>query len=76
MICDKIAKAAQLSRDNYIYRNQPEKFKVCSTCGTKLLRDSRNFIKKQNSKDGLAARCKMCDKKIRDKKKEEGKKNG
>ena len=71
MICDKIAKTAQLSLDNYIYRNQPEKFKVCSTCGTKLLRDSRNFIKKQNSKDGLSARCKMCDKEIRDRKKEE-----
>lgn len=71
MICDKIAKAAQLSLDNYIYRNQPEKFKVCSTCGKKLLRDSRNFIKKQNAKDGLSARCKHCDKKIRDQKKKE-----
>lgn len=75
MICDKIAKAAQLSFDEWIYRNQPEKFKVCSTCGTRLLRDSRNFIKKQNSKDGLSARCKHCDKRIRDsKKKERGKK--
>ena len=44
---------------------------VIPTCGTKLLRDSRNFIKKQNSKDGLSARCKMCDKEIRDRKKEE-----
>ena len=70
MICDKIAKTAQLSLDSWIYKDQPEKFKVCSTCGTKLLRDSRNFIKKQNSKDGLSARCKVCDKKIRDSKKE------
>lgn len=71
MICDKIAKAAQLSLDEFIYRKQPEKFKVCSTCGEKLLRDPRNFIKKQNAKDGLSARCKVCDKEIRDKKKKE-----
>lgn len=69
MICAKIAKTAQLAKDEFIYRNQPEKFKVCSTCGTKLLRDQRNFIKKQNSKDGLSARCKECDKRIRDLKK-------
>ena len=69
MICSQIAKAAEIARDEWIYRFQPEKFKVCSTCGTKLLRDTRNFIKKQNSRDGLAARCKMCDKRIRDEKK-------
>lgn len=69
MICSQIAKAAEITRDEWIYRFQPEKFKVCSTCGTKLLRDTRNFIKKQNSRDGLAARCKMCDKRIRDEKK-------
>lgn len=70
MICDKIAKTAQLSLDSWTFKNQPEKFKVCSTCGERLLRDSRNFIKKQNAKDGLSARCKHCDKKIRDSKKE------
>lgn len=69
MICTQIAKAAEIARDEWIYRFQPEKFKVCSTCGTRLLRDTRNFIKKQNSRDGLAARCKMCDKRIRDEKK-------
>lgn len=69
MICDRIAKAAQLSLDEWVYRDQPEKFKVCSTCGTKYLRDTRNFIKKQTSKDGLSARCKYCDKEIRDRKK-------
>lgn len=69
MICDKIAKAAQLSYDEWVYKDQPEKFKVCSTCGTRYLRDLRNFIKKQNSKDGLSARCKNCDKRIRDEKK-------
>lgn len=72
MICAKIAQAAQLSLDEFIYRNQPDKFKICSTCGKTLLRDPRNFIKKQNSKDGLSARCKDCDKKLRDEKKGEG----
>ena len=69
MICGQIAKAAEIAYDEFRFKDQPEKFKVCSTCGMKLLRDNRNFIKKQNSKDGLAARCKMCDKKIRDEKK-------
>ena len=70
MICGQIARTAEIARDEWIYRNQPEKFKVCSTCGRRLLRDNRNFIKKKNSNDGLAARCKMCDKEIREKKKE------
>ena len=74
MICTQIARAAQLSLDEFNNRNNPEKFKVCSTCGKKLLRDSRNFIKKQNSKDGLAARCKSCDKIAREKRKMEKKK--
>ena len=69
MICAQIAKTAEIARDEWLYRNQPEKFKVCSTCHQKLLRDTRNFIKKQNARDGLAARCKMCDKRIRDEKK-------
>jgi len=73
MICEKIAKAAQLSLDEFNFRDKPEMFKVCSTCGCRMLRDSRNFVKKQNSKDGLSARCKSCDKEIRDKKKEEEK---
>lgn len=73
MICDRIAKVAQLSLDEWTYRNQPDKFKVCSTCGIRYLRDTRNFIKKQNARDGLSARCKYCDKEIRDRKKEENK---
>lgn len=69
MICAQIAKTAEIAKDEWEFRDHPEKFKICSTCHTKLLRDTRNFIKKQNSKDGLAARCKMCDKRIRDEKK-------
>lgn len=73
IICGKIADAAKLAQDEFTFRNQPEKFKVCSTCGRKLFRDKRNFIKKPNSKDGLAARCKDCDKRIRDEKKKKNK---
>ena len=71
IICKKIAEAAQTSKEEFLYRNQPEKFKICSTCGRKLLRDKRNFTKKPNSKDGLSARCKECDKEIRERKKKE-----
>ena len=74
MICRDIAKAAQLKYDEWLYRNIPEKFKTCSTCGRRMLRDLRNFVQKQNSSDGLSARCKRCDKEIRDKKKKEEKK--
>lgn len=71
-ICEKIAKTAQLMQDEWNWRDYPEKFKTCSTCGKKYFRDQRNFVKKANSKDGLSARCKYCDKEIRDKKKKEG----
>ena len=42
-----------------------EYFKECNTCGLLLLRDNNNFVKKARSKDGLAGRCKSCDKKAR-----------
>lgn len=73
MICGQIAKTAQLARDAWEARNDPSKFKVCSTCGKTLLRDIRNFTQKQNSRDGLAARCKICD---REKRKEKKAKEG
>lgn len=71
MICDKIAKAAILARDEFKYKHRDDMFKVCSVCGQKLLKDLRNFTKKQNAKDGMSSRCKECDKAIRDKKKED-----
>lgn len=67
-ICEKIAKTAELERDEWIYRNDRSKFKKCSYCGRVLLRDLRNFVKKSNSADGLTARCKNCDKIVRQKK--------
>ena len=47
----------------------PEEFKPCSTCGQPLLRDTHNFVRKTRAKDGFAGRCKICDKKDREKKK-------
>ncbi len=69
-ICEKIAKTAVLMYDMWNWREHPEKFKKCSTCGKTYFRDERSFVKKANAKDGLSARCKHCDKKARDKKKE------
>ena len=69
MICDKIAKAAILAQDEFRYKDRDEMFKKCSVCGQRLLKDLRNFTKKQNAKDGMSSRCKDCDKTIRDKKK-------
>lgn len=46
-----------------------ENFKKCSTCGQIYLLDARNFIRKAKAKDGFSARCKHCDKKIREMKK-------
>lgn len=74
-ICREIAAAATLLKDEWTYRNQPEKFKTCTLCGKTKLRDNRNFIKKASSPDGLAPRCKECDKQIRDARKEVAKLN-
>ena len=68
MICERIAKTAELERDSWVYRNDRSKFKKCSRCGRTLLRDLRNFVKKSNAADGLTARCKDCDKEVRQEK--------
>ena len=68
-VCGKIAEAAQVLYDEYRYKNDESKFKICTTCGNRLLRDTRFFIKKSSSPDGLASRCKECDKKLRDRRK-------
>ena len=43
-----------------------EEFKTCTKCGRTLLRDTDNFTRKARSKDGFTARCKKCEKEIRD----------
>jgi hypothetical protein len=48
----------------------PENFKECAECKKILLLDADNFVRKSRSKDGFANRCKACDKKERQRKKE------
>jgi hypothetical protein len=68
-ICNAIANTAKLEEDKWRARNQPERWKVCSTCKIKKLADPREFVRRKDSADGLSARCKKCDKKKRDQKK-------
>lgn len=42
-----------------------EEFKTCTCCGKTYLKTLDFFMKKSRSKDGLAARCKMCEKQNR-----------
>ena len=65
-ICEKIAKAAELSFKEFRYRNDKDMWKTCSTCGERKLKDLYNFTKKKSSPDGLNSRCKICDKKARE----------
>lgn len=48
----------------------PEEFKRCICCGETLLRDSKNFVRKSRAKDGFVNKCKRCDKRDRELKKE------
>ena len=74
-ICEKIAKAAEISQKEWEMKDRPEMWKKCSTCGKLYLKDLYNFTKKKSSPDGLNARCKNCDKKAREQKKLEKGKN-
>lgn len=60
-----IADAVELDYDSYLCRNYDKAWKTCKCCGRALLRDSRNFVKKQRAVDGLTSRCKKCDKEMR-----------
>lgn len=50
----------------------PENFKRCSTCGKTLLLHKHNFIRKARSADGFTARCKVCDKEVKQRRKNNG----
>ncbi len=63
--CKLVAAAANLHYDEWLARNYDKAWKICGCCGKKLLRDTRNFVRKNNSYDGLTLRCKQCDKKKR-----------
>lgn len=65
-ICEKIAATASRLEKEHMAENEPGSWKKCTTCDRLLLRDKSNFVRKASSSDGLASRCKMCDKNIRD----------
>ena len=68
-ICGEIAEAARLHYDYYLNRNNIFAWKKCNQCGKIKLKDTREFMRKNRSSDGLASRCKECDKKNREKEK-------
>lgn len=61
-ICKEIAEAAQLHYDYYLNREKTFAWKKCNQCGKIKLKDTREFMRKSRSSDGLARRCKECDK--------------
>lgn len=69
-IIGKINEAAKLHQDTIENCFFPENFKKCSDCGKILLLDKRNWVKKSRSKDGFQNRCKRCERKNRESKKE------
>lgn len=69
-IIGKINDAAKLHQDTIENCFFPENFKKCSDCGRILLLDKRNWVKKSRSKDGFQNRCKRCERKNRESKKE------
>jgi hypothetical protein len=64
-IVQKICEAAQYHETVVSQIFFEEEFKECTCCGRTLLRDTVNFMRKGRSADGLMARCKACEKKIR-----------
>ena len=70
-ICADIAAAARLHADYFVNRADQSVWKTCSRCGKKKLRDTREYMRKAKSSDGLASRCKECEKEVRDAKKAE-----
>lgn len=68
-ICGKIADAATLHYDYYLNREIATAWKKCTCCGEYKLRDTREYMRRARSSDGLSSICKVCDKERRDKSK-------
>lgn len=64
-ICGDIAEAARLHADYFLNRDNESAWKICTHCGQRKLRDTREFMRKSKSSDGLASRCKKCESKVR-----------
>ena len=59
---DNIAEAAAFHRTVCEALFFPENFKKCKDCGRSLLLTSRDWVKRQRSRDGFSPRCKHCEK--------------
>lgn len=64
-ICGEISEYAQLHYDYYLNRTNKFAWKRCNKCGEIKLKDTREFVRKSRSSDGLSSRCKKCDKESR-----------
>lgn len=70
-ICGKIAEAAVLHYDYYLNREIATAWKMCTCCGEFKLKDTREYMRRSRSSDGLSSVCKICDKIKRENKKNE-----
>ena len=70
-ICTDIAAAAKLHYDYFLNRADAQAWKTCNCCGQIKLRDPREFMRKSKSSDGLAAKCKECEKLARQKRQQQ-----
>lgn len=62
IICPAVADYVRYHYREYECRNDRFSWKRCNCCGKLKLKDIRNFVRKARSCDGLANRCKECDK--------------
>jgi hypothetical protein len=63
-ICGAIARMGQIDKDEWSARNHVKKWKTCTKCHRKFLRDTRFFAKKRNTYDQLNPVCRDCQKKV------------
>ena len=63
-IIPTIAQAATYHKKSVQSIFYPEDFKVCRDCGMLYLRSPEFFMRQAKSGDGFAPRCKMCQKKV------------
>jgi hypothetical protein len=66
-ICGAIAQTGQIDLDEAAARNSPKKWKTCTKCHERKLRDARFFAKKRNTHDQLSPVCRECQKKVKNK---------
>lgn len=65
-----IARAASIHMEVLENLSFPENFRRCKDCGEVLLLNADNFVRRNRDAEGFSPRCKACEKKKRDKRKE------